>query len=657
MARTPSPWQFDDESLWCLTINRIMASSFTQPFHHVAAFALALSAGAIVAQESTTPRAVPIAVPIGESEPNRPSPPPAPERSVLPARMKTEPAPVIGTAPNTPGAPASTEDSADYLHLKNQIVSAFPAGRHFTEAATTAIANVYRDRGFRPLWDDGALNLSFTQALEAELERHAFPSLLISDPELILQSIPDGSVDKRDLAYTIAFMDTACLIRLGSIAPDEIWEDWNKGDTPGSDEASLEELSGDLVRASSLQPTSVPEGIEIMARKNWVYKELQKAYPAAKEGILKYTGLPSIPDPSNAGVGRPGEAYPYAPALAAHLIDRGYLDLPGELASSLSSMTPELVAALTAFQGDYGLDTDGIFGSSSWQYLNWNAAERYRAITLNMHRARILPADMGNRYVISNLPSAELYAFDENDFHKLTMRVVHGRASKDTHRTKIFRDTMQEVVFGPYWNVPKSIAVKEILPKAQADWGFLSRNRYEIVSSFNPYSKSNHRLSPANLELVSQGKLFLRQKPGPTNALGHVKFLFPNSFNIYMHDTPSKTYFARSKRDHSHGCVRVAKPESLGEWVLSPEGWTGEKVKEAMFADERKSLAIKEEINVYIIYLTAFPRPVSGGKIVMAPGRDVYERDQALAAKLGNVIPWNAPTTPAPVSTAQSGGQ
>ena len=107
-----------------------------------------------------------------------------------------------------------------------------------------------------------------------------------------------------------------------------------------------------------------------------------------------------------------------------------------------------------------------------------------------------------------------------------------------------------------------------------------------------------------------------------------------------MHDTPSKSYFARSQRDHSHGCVRVAKPEEFGTWVLSSEGWTGEEVKKAMYADERKGLAIKTEINVYIVYLTTFPRPIEGGKIVLAPGRDVYERDPILSRTLGEVIPW-----------------
>ncbi|MDA9924818.1 L,D-transpeptidase family protein, partial [Verrucomicrobiales bacterium] len=183
---------------------------------------------------------------------------------------------------------------------------------------------------------------------------------------------------------------------------------------------------------------------------------------------------------------KPGEPCSYAPSIAAHLIDRGYLQMDAAMIQTLVSMTPELSAGLIAFQKDYGLDPDGVFGPASWRYLNTNAADQYRSIAINMHRARLIPNDLGDRYAMVNLPSAELYLFEDNDFFADSMRIVHGRASKDNHHTPVFRDVMQEVVFGPYWNVPKSIAVKEVLPKAENDWGFLSRNRYEIVSNFNP---------------------------------------------------------------------------------------------------------------------------------------------------------------------------
>ncbi len=573
--------------------------------------------------------------------------------SALPCRAQEQGGSAISRLPSV-GPRAKAVDPRE-TRLRQLVLSTVPEERRSRDLVASAIVKAYSDRGFRSLWDGVQFPDSFHLTLSKALSDHGFPSLLSLDPAELKPSLSNDFVEPGDLAFTIAILDSGLLARLGAVEPTDLWTEWNREDTPGSEDHSVDEIVKDLIFATAIKPFDLSAVLDSLGPQNWIYKELKKAYPEAKSAILKYSGLPAIPDPSTAGVGRPGEAYPYAPAVAAHLADRGYLTLPAEQISALSQMTPELVAALTAFQADYGLDTDGIFGPGSWRYLNLNAAEQYRSLTINLHRARLLPNDFGDRYLLVNLPCAELFMFEDNDFHADTMRIVHGKASKESQHTPVFRDVMKEIVFGPYWNVPKSIAVKEVLPKAQADWGFLSRNRYEIVSDFNPYNKNSHRLSPDNLELVRQGKLFLRQKPGPTNALGHVKFLFPNSFNVYMHDTPAKNYFARSARDHSHGCIRVSKPEVLGAWILKNEGWTTEQVKEAMFADVRKSLPIKEEINVYITYLTTFPRPVSGGRIVLAPSRDVYEMDTVHAERLNAVIPWReAPST---TTTAQSGDQ
>ena len=538
-------------------------------------------------------------------------------------------------------APASTRAtpvSADSLAVQAEVDRLIPSDRHYAPFAAALIGAAYEQRGFRPLWSATDLQAGFHRSLAEELKRHALPELMALDPEALVARITDATVDKRDLAHTIAFCDAALLIRLGAVPATAIWPDWDHGDTPGSEDRTLATILGDLVVATSMQPFEMTTGMDQFAPKSWIYRELLKAYPEAREAVLKYSGLPQIPSPEQIGHGKPGELYPGAPAIAAHLIDRGYLNMSPDNASLINSMTPELTGALVAFQTDYGLDPDGIFGQGSWGYLNTNAADRYRSITINLHRARLMPAKPGERYLIANLPCAELYLFDANDFHVKTMRIVHGRADKDTHQTKIFRDRMQEVVFGPYWNVPPSIAVKELLPKMQEDWGYLSRNNYEIVTSFG--GSTGNLLSPDTLAGVAQGKLLIRQKPGSSNALGYVKFLFPNTFNIYMHDTPSKEFFARANRDHSHGCIRVSKPDELAEWVFAPNGWTLEEVRSKMSNDVNKGVAVKGGINVYITYFTTFPRPTPGGRILLAPGRDVYGLDAVNARGLASVIPW-----------------
>ncbi len=562
------------------------------------------------------------------------------EETETPSVVPIEPVAEMATPSEPPAEPA--ESSV----LRSEILNLIPGDRHYREELAEALTQVYSGRGFRPLWPDAGAPDSLHREIYTALNSHALPEPMALDPSKIVTGINTDVVAKEDLAASIAILDAALLIRLGQVPTETIWPQWNSGDTPGEDARDSDSIANDLIRASSLTPFDMGRVMDEMGPKNWIYRELRKAYPEAKKSILSYSGLPGIPDPDTAGVGKPGEAYPYASAIGAHLVDRGYLEMPEEQVAALSQITPELEIALKAFQEDYGLDADGVFGPASWRYLNTNAASRFRSIVINLNRARLLPADFGERYILVNLPSAELYGFEDNDFHTTTMRIVHGKAEKDTHHTPVFRDVMKEVVFGPYWNVPPSIAKKEILPKAQGDWGFLSRNRYEIVSDFNPYNKNTHRLSPQNLELVAQGRLFFRQLPGPTNSLGRVKFLFPNNNNIYMHDTPAKAFFARSNRDYSHGCIRVAKPQELGAYVLGAQGWTSEEVKEAMFAESRKSERVDKDINVYIVYFTTFPRPVFGGKIVMAPGRDVYDLDPRDSKTLSAVLPWVEPDNP-----------
>lgn len=579
-----------------------------------------------------------VAEPVAEdADPGEPAAAPSPPRPETP----------VAAAPPPPLTP---EEAA----LRAAVRSLLPADRHFAELACAVAGQVYAQRGFRPLWEADAVASGFHRALGEQLKGHALPELLALDPAALAARVPEGGpVDARDLAHTAAFLDAALMIRIGVVPFSAIWADWDLGDKPGSDERSAESIVGDLVTAASASPFDMARAIDAMGPKNWIYRELHKAYPAAKEAILKYSGLPQIPNPEQIGPGKPGEVYPAAPAIAAHLIDRGYLTMDPAEAAALTMMTPELTGALIAFQNDYGLDPDGVFGQASWRYLNSNAPDRFRSLVINLHRARLMPGKPGDRYLIANLPCAELHLFDANDFPAKSMRIVHGKAAPETQRTRIFRDRMQEVVFGPYWNVPPSIARKELLPKMQEDWGYLSRNNYELVNSFG--GSAGTRVSPDTLAAVASGSLLIRQRPGGSNALGYVKFLFPNTHNIYMHDTPARDFFARSNRDFSHGCIRVAKPDELAEWVFAPEGWTLEQVRGRMKNDLNKSVAVKGGINVYITYFTAFPRPSAGGRYLIAPGRDVYGLDSADARTLAAFIPWQeAPAAPV---TVPSGGR
>jgi murein L,D-transpeptidase YcbB/YkuD len=255
--------------------------------------------------------------------------------------------------------------------------------------------------------------------------------------------------------------------------------------------------------------------------------------------------------------------------------------------------------------------------------------DRIRQITLNMDRWRWMPDDLGARHLLVNIPAYSMAA-RENAMPVLEMKVVVGKAS---HQTPIFSSEMSTIVFSPYWNVPDSIAEGETAPAAAKDPNFLRRNQIEILR----ISKSGTTVvDPATVnwdDPAAIRELAFRQKPGAGNALGHVKFLFPNKYNVYLHDTPADALFERHGRALSHGCVRLEKPEELARYVLrdQPE-WNQRRIKAAMNAGVEKRLPLKEKLPVHLVYFTVWPN-TSGG---VDRWPDVYGYDAKQAARLAS---------------------
>jgi L,D-transpeptidase YcbB len=223
-------------------------------------------------------------------------------------------------------------------------------------------------------------------------------------------------------------------------------------------------------------------------------------------------------------------------------------------------------------------------------------------IELNMDRWRKLPDDLGERHIVVNVPSFELEVHDGKEI-PLRMRVVVG---KNENRTPLFSSAMKYVVFSPYWNIPESIMTKETLPKIMKDPDYATRENLEVV---RVSGKHVEVIDPQDIDWASVGEsdIQLRQKPGNGNSLGLVKFIFPNPYNVYLHDTPADNLFAKLTRDFSHGCIRVEKPQELAEYVLrdQPE-WTAERIQRAMHAGAEKHVVLKEPIPVHILYFTAW---------------------------------------------------
>ena len=275
----------------------------------------------------------------------------------------------------------------------------------------------------------------------------------------------------------------------------------------------------------------------------------------------------------------------------------------------------QLAAAVARFQAHHGIVVDSMLGSETVTAMNVPASYRLAEIAANLERYRWMPRTLGSRYIIVNVPQFHLDAYDSGQ-KVLEMKVVVGQDYEDK-ATPVFSDSMQFVIFRPYWNVTPDIAAKEIFPKAAQDPGYLDRNNMQVYDD--------------------HGQQAVRQLPGPKNSLGLVKFMFPNDYNIYLHDTPNDELFKKDVRAFSHGCIRLEKPAELASWVL---GWPMDKVREQMNdGPNNHQVNLPHEIPVYIVYFTAYMRD---GQLYF--GNDLYERDGTMVQALENVAMPSAET-------------
>ena len=300
--------------------------------------------------------------------------------------------------------------------------------------------------------------------------------------------------------------------------------------------------------------------------------------------------------------------------------------------------TDDLVIQVQALQAQHGQPSDGIIGKQTLTTLNTPFSKRVEQIELAMERLRWLPDQQQEAFILVNIPAFQLWAYDTglSQSDLLTMKVIVGKAKnrikaneeeskKKALQTPIFTARLSYLVFNPYWNIPKSILIQEILPLLEKDPDYLQKNNMEIVSRFT-HNAPVYAINKNNIRRLYSGQLHLRQRPGRKNALGHIKFIFPNNYNIYLHDTPAHSLFKRNKRDFSHGCIRVENPNELAQFVLrnQPE-WDAAKIKEAMKANKPSILDVKQKIPVLIFYSTAF---INRTGLAFYP--DIYDHDNTL---------------------------
>ncbi len=325
---------------------------------------------------------------------------------------------------------------------------------------------------------------------------------------------------------------------------------------------------------------------------------LPKYYALQKKG-----GWDSIPHPTKTL--HKGEHNDIIPAIKQRLVDLG--DLEQNDSTKLYDST--LLPAVKQFQQRMGLGADGVIGGKMVDELNVPVDTRVQQILVNLERLRWMPKDDDSNYIFVNIPEYKLYVYDSAQL-QFTMNVIVGTAANST---VIFNGNLKYVVFAPYWNVPPSIVQKEVLPGIKNNPNYLAKNNMEITGR-------------------SEGLPIVRQKPGQQNSLGLVKFLFPNNYNIYFHDTPNRTLFTAASRSFSHGCIRLGEPKKFAQYLLRADTvkYSSQKIDSLMNNSKETWVTLPKTVPVFIGYFTAWVDKDS----MLNFRKDIYKHDEAMADKL-----------------------
>ena len=497
------------------------------------------------------------------------------------------------------------------------------------------LQQLYESSGYRPLWTREGHSSNQARAVVASLAAADSRGLNRDDYDATLLRGWLGQIDSGshvnpqtlasfDVALSLSVMRYASSLYVGRINPRHV----NFGLDIEPKKLDLPSLLHDLAR--SHDPGATITALEPKL----------KLYENLKVALLHYEQLAKAnPDPMQFSFPpkfKPGDRHPDVNTLRHWLITLG--DMKESIHTS-EAYDKELAEGVKNFQRRHGLATDGVIGRTTLEALNFPLPARVKQIQLGLERLRWLPERIEGRYIIVNIPSFELFAFS-NGFGKpdLKMNVIVGEAINGRN-TPVFHSDMTYVNFRPYWNVPYKITAKELLPLILRNPGYLSKNNLEIVANFAPNSPA-YEANLDNISMLSNGGLKLRQKPGPKNALGLVKFAFPNNNNVYLHSTPSQGLFKKARRDFSHGCIRVEDPVGLAEYILAEqqEEWPLERIEAAMKGDKSKIVSLRKTLPVFIFYSTVLAE--ENGNVMFF--NDIYGHDQILQDLLAKGFPYPA---------------
>jgi murein L,D-transpeptidase YcbB/YkuD len=442
------------------------------------------------------------------------------------------------------------------------------------------------------------------------------------DQRLSQLNQPDAAA-RFDVALTVCVMRYLSDLHLGRVNPKKL-------KFAIADKTSRYDLA-QFVRTDLANGQNISSDLDLVEPQYPGYQRTKAVLQQYLE-LAQHGDGPSVPAPKKSL--DPGSHFEGIAQLTQRLALLGDLPAGASVPPGDVYQAP-LVEAVKRFQARHGLMADGRLGTQTVKELNTPLSARIEQLRLTLERWRWLPHEFPQPPLVVNIPEFRLRAFDANHQTVLSMNVIVGKALR--HETPVFQKDMQYVVFRPYWNVPQSIQRSEIVPAIQRNRNYVADKNYE-VTTHNGQVVTSGAIDDEVLEQLRNGKLAVRQKPGPTNALGLVKLIFPNEYNVYLHSTPSQQLFSRSRRDFSHGCIRVEKPDELSAWALRdlPE-WNLEKVRAAMQqGKDNQQVNLPKPIPVLILYGTAVTNDYGAVHFY----DDIYGHDADLRKALAKGYPY-----------------
>ena len=505
-----------------------------------------------------------------------------------------------------------------------------------TETVLTAptVSTFYEGRGYAPAWVDRRGLRPAARSLISAMEGARRDGLEPDDYHLsmiraLASRLPSGGRSRLpeigrlvdlELLLTDGFLLYGSHLLGGHLDAATLHPNWR---------AERRERDLASVLESALAAGDPAEALDGLRPPQPAYRRLMDALDSLRR-VADAGGWPSVPPGPTLA---PGDSAERVAALRSRLESSPFDEHPAGPAGDRAVYDSVLAASVRSFQRRHGLDPDAVVGPATLEALNVPAAARARQVAVNLERWRWLPEELGERHVLVNAANYELEAVEGGEA-ALTMRAIVGRPYR---QTPVFSDRISYMVFSPYWHVPHTLAVQDQLPLQQQDPGYFRRMGFRV---FDGWGADANQVDPGGVDwdrvTPRSFPYRLRQDPGPLNALGSVKFMFPNPYNVYLHDTPARELFRKQARGFSSGCIRVEEARELALWLLRGDAaWTPERVDRAMKAGREETARLTRPVPVHLLYWTAWAD--EDGTIQFRP--DIYGRDEPVARAMDRSPP------------------